>query len=54
MLGYVDAVSVPGSNVTGGKYLVKVWSVSPLHRFYPRVYVEDDNGKAWGISLYIP
>lgn len=53
-LGYIDTVSVPGTQINGGKYLVKIWSVSPVNSIYPRVYVEDAGGKAWGVSLYLP
>jgi hypothetical protein len=52
-LGYVDATSVPGQTLPYGN-LIKVWSVTTLHNSYPSVLVEDDNGLAWGVSIYVP
>ncbi len=54
VLGYVDSVSASGATVAGGKYLEKVWWVSPLYANYPKVCVADASGKAWGISIAIP
>jgi hypothetical protein len=52
-LGYIDAVYIPGHTLPWGN-LIKVWSVTTLHNSYPTVYVEDDNGLAWGMPVYIP
>jgi hypothetical protein len=52
-LGYVDATAVPGNTLPYGN-LVKVWSITPSHGTYPCVYVEDDNGLAWGVPLFLP
>lgn len=56
-LGYLDANSVPGSNIAPGKALVKVWSIVPAPdpsiTYYPLVYVQDDNGVAWGIPVFL-
>jgi hypothetical protein len=52
-LGYVDATSVPGQTLPYGN-LIKVWTVTTLHNSYPCVMVEDDNGLAWGVSIYVP
>ena len=53
-LGYVDATSIPGSqNDIWGSTLIKVWSVS-CNNHYPEILVEDDNGLAWGVRVYIP
>jgi hypothetical protein len=47
-------IRVRGRLVGLGKNLTKIWLVSPLNSIYPRVYVEDGNGKAWGVSLFVP
>jgi hypothetical protein len=52
-LGYADATEVPGKNLPWGN-LIKVWSVTPSHSSYPCVFVEDDNGLAWGVSIIVP
>ncbi|MBS1667382.1 MAG: hypothetical protein JST58_08400 [Bacteroidetes bacterium] len=52
-LGYIDASSVKGSNAIWGKTLVKVWSVT-CNNHYPGIFVEDDNGLAWGVPQIIP
>jgi hypothetical protein len=53
MLGYVDAVYIPEKSTTWG-VSVKVWAITPLNSSYPSVFVEDDNGLAWGVPLMIP
>ncbi len=57
-LGYIDASRITGSNVAYGKQLIKVWSVTPsinsAINYYPLVYVEDNNGLAWGNAFVIP
>ena len=57
-LGYIDAFYIPGNDNAINKALVKVWKVTPTITpsitFYPVIYVEDDNGKAWGEPLIIP
>jgi len=57
-LGYLNASSVPGNTAAFGTALVKVWSVTPAPdssiTFYPLVYVEDDNGAAWGVPFIAP
>ena len=56
-LGYIDAGSLPGNTTTLNHALIKVWYITPssnaMISYYPRVYVEDDNGKAWGWPLYL-
>jgi hypothetical protein len=47
-LGYLDASQVPGNSAPWGETLIKVWKVTPLNGNFPTVYVEDDNGLAWG------
>jgi hypothetical protein len=53
-LGYLDAGMVRGSGSPLEIALIKVWKVTPLNGQYPLVYVEDDNGLAWGVPLFIP
>lgn len=57
-LGYLDASMVPGSATGSEKKLVKVWRVTPSNStsitYYPVVYVEDDNGIAWGMPFLVP
>jgi hypothetical protein len=53
-LGYIDASYVPGQQLAYGSLLIKVWAVRPLGKIYPCVFVEDDNGLAWGFSISIP
>jgi hypothetical protein len=57
-LGYLDADMVPESASAYNKALIKVWSISPSNdpsiTYYPLVYVEDDNGKAWGVPFLVP
>jgi hypothetical protein len=61
-LGYLDARTLPANapNVTSSlnQALVKVWSVTPARNssitYYPLVYVEDDNGFAWGVPFFVP
>lgn len=56
--GYLDASMVPGNVSAYNKNLIKVWSVTPSKdssiTYYPLVYVEDDNGKAWGVPFIVP
>ena len=56
-LRYIDAGSLPGNTTTLNHALIKVWYITPssnaMISYYPRVYVEDDNGKAWGWPLYV-
>jgi hypothetical protein len=57
-LGYLDAAMVPENPAAYGKELIKVWKVVPSKSssftYYPLVYVEDDNGLAWGVPTFIP
>lgn len=57
-LGYLDASMVPGNTIASEKALVKVWriipSTDPSITYYPLIYVEDDNGNAWGVPVFIP
>jgi hypothetical protein len=57
-LGYIDASMIPGNSAPFGMALVKVWSVAPAASstitYYPLIYVEDDNGQAWGVPFLVP
>ena len=57
-LGYIDVFYIPGSGSAINKALVKVWLVTPTISsslsYYPVIYVEDNNGKAWGQPFFIP
>ena len=57
-LGYLDAEMIPGNTTPYNKTLIKVWSVRPSNdpsiTYYPQIYVEDDNGKAWGVPFLVP
>lgn len=53
-LGYIDAGLIPGNGTPLETILIKVWKVTPLSGVYPLVYVEDDNGFAWGVPFIIP
>ena len=57
-LGYIDASLIPGNSTPFGMALVKVWAVTPATSssitYYPLIYVEDDNGQAWGNPFIIP
>jgi hypothetical protein len=57
-LGYLDASMVPGNTISSEKALIKVWRVTPSTdpsiTYYPLIYVEDDNGAAWGVPFLIP
>jgi hypothetical protein len=53
-LGYLDAGMVPGKSPLLETALIKVWKVTPLNGQYPLVYVEDDNGLAWGVAFFMP
>ncbi len=52
-LGYMDASTIPGNTTPSETALVKVWQVTPLSGGLPRVNVEDDNGLAWGVVVYL-
>ncbi len=57
-LGYLDTAMIPGNHTVQGKSLVKVWSVTPSISssitYYPLVFVEDENGHAWGSPFFVP
>ena len=57
-LGYLDEGLVKGNVYILNKSLIKVWVVTPAQdpsiSYYPLVYVEDDNGVAWGQPLLVP
>jgi hypothetical protein len=57
-LGYLDAAMVPEIGGAYNKTLIKVWCVRPSSdpaiTYYPEVYVEDNNSKAWGVPFFIP
>lgn len=57
-LGYMDASAVRGSTAAPNDALVKVWYITPSRStsitYYPLVYVEDDNGFAWGHAFSVP
>ena len=57
-LEYIDAGAIPGNAAAYGTALVKVWSVTPSISssitYYPLVFVEDDNGHAWGVAFIYP
>jgi len=61
-LGYLDAGMLPANapNVafSFNQAVVKVWQVTPARdssiTYYPLVYVEDDNGFAWGVPFVFP
>jgi hypothetical protein len=62
-LQYFDVSFIPGNHLSQNTALVKVWLVTtatststgtattnPIN-YYPTVYVEDDNGLAWGVPF---
>ncbi|MDP4151148.1 MAG: hypothetical protein Q8943_17205 [Bacteroidota bacterium] len=57
-LGYLDAGLIPGNAAGFESALVKVWRVTPTRSssitYYPLVFVEDDNGFAWGVPSFHP
>jgi hypothetical protein len=57
-LGYLDEGLVKGNAYNLNKSLIKVWLVTPAEdasiTYYPLVYVEDDNGMAWGQAFIVP
>ena len=58
VLGYLDASIVPKSNLAYNTSLIKVWRITPASdlsiSYYPVVYVEDNNGVAWGEPFFVP
>jgi len=57
-LVYLDASQIPGSTAVQNEALVKVWYVTPATgasvTYYPKVFVEDGNGFAWGQPMFVP
>jgi hypothetical protein len=57
-LGYLDQGLIKGNAYILNKSLIKVWVVTPAEStaitYYPIVYVEDDNGFAWGQPFLDP
>jgi hypothetical protein len=53
ILGYMDPSNIPGNPYSPG-HLIKVWQITAINSNYPVVFVRDDNGQGWGVSIAIP